>query len=85
MKIMTSKDDDFLYDKLLALLYQIKLVQGGTSLSATLRRHSKVKNYLIAKQVSRLEHIEETYFDVDGLDQTAIESYLYEKEKSLQK
>lgn len=80
MKILTSSDDNFLYDRLLDLLYQIKLVQGGTALSATLRRHNKIKTYLVSKQVDLLNHIEENFFDNEGLDATAIEQYHFKKD-----
>lgn len=60
-------DDDPIYESLLTLLKQIKLVQGGTALSSTLRRHNKLKLYLIEKQIARIKHIEETYFDEEGL------------------
>lgn len=75
MKILTSSEDDFLYEQLLRLLYQIKLVQSGTALSSTLRRHSKIKIYMIEKQIEKIKHIEETYFDDNGLNQLAIKSY----------
>lgn len=76
MKILTSTDDDFLYEKILQLLEQIKLVQGGTALASTIRRHDKIKIYLIEKQIACIEHIEKKYFTDDGLNQLAIESYL---------
>lgn len=79
MKIITSNDDDFLYERLLELLQQMKLVQGGTSLAASLRRHNKIKMYMMEKQIQKIKHIEETYFCKDGLDQTAIEAYLHRK------
>lgn len=76
MKILTSKDDNFLYDRFMILLQQIKLVQGGTALASTLRRHIKIKNYLIDKQSSILNHLEETYFHPDGsLDRDALDEY----------
>lgn len=79
MKILTSPDDDFLYEKLLALLNQIKLTQGATALNSTLRRHSKIKLYMLEKQIRQIQHIEEKYFDKDGLNQLAIEEYLHRK------
>lgn len=79
MTILTSDEDDFLYEKLLELLNQIKLVQGGSSLPATLRRHRQIKLYLIEKQIKKIEHIEKKYFTDDGLDTTAIESYHYKR------
>lgn len=66
MKIKVTSDDDYLYEYLLTLLQQIKLVQGGTALSATLRRHNKLKTYLIEKQIEKIKHIEERYFNKDG-------------------
>lgn len=79
MKILTSSDDDFLYERLLELLEQMKLVQGGTALASSLRRHNKIKLYMMEKQIQKIKHIEETYFCKDGLDQTAIEAYLHKK------
>lgn len=79
MKILTSPDDDFLYEKLLILLNQIKLTQGGTALNSTLRRHNKIKLYLLEKQIQQIKHIEEKYFDKDGLNQLAIEDYIAHK------
>lgn len=79
MKILTSPDDDFLYKKLLELLYQIKLTQGATALNSTLRRHNMIKIYLLEKQINQIKTIEERYFDKDGLNQLAIEEYLHKK------
>ena len=76
MKILTSKDDDFIYDRLLDLLQQVKLVQGGTALSSTLRRHFTIKNYMIQKQQEKLKYVEDTYFTSDGnLDVLAVDDY----------
>ena len=79
MKILTSSEDDFLYDQLLRLLEQIKLVQSGTALSSTLRRHNKIKLYMIKKQIEKIKYIEEKYFDDKGLNQFAIEEYHHKK------
>lgn len=79
MKILTSTEDDFLYEQLLRLLEQIKLVQSGTALSSTLRRHSKIKLYMIEKQIQKINHFEEQYFDDNGLNQLAIQSYNQKK------
>ena len=85
MKIITSDEDNFLYDYLLKLLDQVKLVQGGTALSSTLRRHSKIKNYMIEKQRLKLNNIEEKYFMKNGeLNQFEIENYLARKESTRQ-
>lgn len=83
MKILTSEEDNFIYDWLLDLLKQVKLVQGGTSLASTLRRHQSIKNYMIQKQKEKLDYIEHTFFTSDGnLDLLSIEDYHH---KSLQK
>lgn len=80
MKVLNYKDlsvspeDDFLYKKLMELLQQIKLTQGGTGLDASLRRHQKIKMYAMKKQIDRIKYIEETFFNPDGsIDQEAIE------------
>lgn len=77
MKVLTSKEDDFLYEYVLDFLEQIKLVQGGTALSATLRRHSLLKEYMIQKQRDKIAYIEETYFDMEhnSLNDDAITAY----------
>lgn len=75
MKILTSKSDDFLYSKLLELLQQIKLVQGGTALSSTLRRHTDIKLYMIQKQIDKIQHIEEKYFMNHDLNHEAVEEF----------
>lgn len=66
MKIKVTEQDNYLYEYLLSLLEQIKLVQGGTALSATLRRHTKLKIYLIQKQIEKIKYVEERYFNQDG-------------------
>lgn len=72
MKILNSKEinvykeDDFLYSQLQRLFNEIKITQGGSSLDATLRRHQKLRNYAIAKQISYIKSIEERYFNEDG-------------------
>lgn len=83
MKITTSNEDDFIYNYLLELLDQIKLVQGGSSIPPTLRRHKSIREYLIEKQKVKLGHIEETYFTDGELNGLAIENYHHKK--SLQK
>lgn len=79
MKILTSSDDNFLYNRLLMLCQQVKLVQGGTSLASTLRRHSKIKTYMIQKQVDMLDSIESRFFTDDGLNKDEIENYHLQK------
>lgn len=66
MKIKVTEEDNYLYEYLLALCQEIKLVQGGTALSSTLRRHNKLKIYMIQKQIEKIKHIEERYFNQDG-------------------
>lgn len=75
MKILTSNSDNFLYSRILELLQQIKLVQGGTALSSTLRRHNKIRFYMIEKQRSLLNSIEEKYFTESGLNEDAINEF----------
>lgn len=53
---------DILEYQILQLLQDIKLVQGGSAVGATLRRHPQVKKYLIEKQVDRLKAIEQDNF-----------------------
>lgn len=72
MTILTSNEDNFLYDQLLRLLYQIKIVQGVPAVTATLRRHSSIKQYLIQKQVDKLKFIEDRYFIEGDLDHSTI-------------
>ena len=83
MTILTSPNDDFLYERLIELLQQIKLVNGGTELAYTLRRHKNIRDYCKEKQIKQLKHIEDTYFIKDSLNTLAIDTYL--QNKSLQK
>lgn len=74
--IETGNDDTFLYNWLIDVLKEIKLVQGGTDLAYTLRRHPKLKNYCVAKQKSRLDFLENTFFtDIGSLNTEAISSH----------
>lgn len=61
MKIFLSPDDEELYDFAISLLREIKLTQGGTALSSTLRRHSDLKNFLIDRQKLKIKQFEEKY------------------------
>lgn len=81
MKILTSSEDDFLYARIIALLNEVKIAQGGSAIPPTLRRHKKIKEYLIEKQKARIRYIEDTYFDSDGLNQFAIENYHHNLQK----
>lgn len=58
--------EDLLYKYLITFLYDIKIFQGGTALSSTLRRHPNLKNFLLRKQKERIVYIESTYFNPDG-------------------
>lgn len=82
MKFISSRElnvtsaDDFIYDYLLKLFKQIRLVQSGSSLDATLRRHPRLKNYCIAKQIDMINSVESTYFNEDGsLISEAVSNY----------
>lgn len=82
--ITVSSKDDFLYERIIALLKQVKLVRGGTDLAYTLRNHRKIRDYCREKQSREIRYIEEFYFNSDGsLDEEAIENE-FEK-NSLQK
>lgn len=77
MKVLTSPNDDFLYQRLILLLEQVKLVQGADNLIFTLRRHKKIKNYLVQKQSDRINSIENDFFNDDGtLKSDSIQNYL---------
>lgn len=76
MKIVTSSKDDSLYNYLIELLQQIKLVRGGTDLAYTLRNRKFIRDYLREKQVARLNYVEETFFNPDGsLDSDCLDSF----------
>lgn len=62
----TSDSDNPLYNRIIKLLQEIRLVQGGNGLDATLRRHRKILNYCMAKQFDFLRDIEDSYFYDDG-------------------
>lgn len=66
MKILVSNQDDFLYERIITLLQQVKLVRGGTELAYTLRNHPKIRNYCRSKQQSELKYIDDNYFNSDG-------------------
>ena len=66
MKILVSKDDDLLYEDLMRFLYEIDLLQGHSALNSTLRRHSKLYNFLKDKQKNQIDEIEADYFMPDG-------------------
>lgn len=73
MVYLTNPDDDFIYDRIIKLLYEIKLVQGASFLNSTIRRHKKIRDYLHDKQVEKITNIEDRFFGPDGLDQEEIE------------
>lgn len=85
MKIITSSDDDFLYLKLINLLNQVKLVQSGSAIPATLRRHKAIKDYLISKQKDQLAKIEDKYFEDGNINNLAIEEYHRKRALQVQK
>lgn len=55
-----SENPYILYDKAISLLNEIRLVQGVTALNSTLRRHPRFRNFLIDKQVIKLDNLEES-------------------------
>lgn len=79
-KVSTSSRDDFIYDNILKLLSEIKLVRGGTDLAYTLRNHSKIRNYCKEKQSRLLNDLEDLYFNDDGsLNEFSINDYYVNK------
>ena len=74
-KISTSSADNFLYDRLIDLFNEIKLIQSGSAVPATLRRHKIIKDYLIEKQKHILQYVEDTYFVGGDLNHLAIEAH----------
>lgn len=66
MTILTSNEDDFLYERIIHVLEQVKLVRGGTELAYTLRNHPKIRDYCRAKQKKELDIIDSTFFNADG-------------------
>lgn len=74
--MITGSEDDFLYFKIISILNQIKITQGGTALDYTLKRHPKILNYCKAKQLKQIKYIEDTYFFENGaLDSTIISEW----------
>ena len=43
--------DDYLYDELISLFRDVKLIQGNLALNSSLKRHKILTSYLIAKQL----------------------------------
>ena len=85
MKVLTSNKDDFLYERIIRLLEQVKLVRGGTDLAYTLRNHKKIRDYCREKQSMEINRIETDYFNPDGsLDNDVIDSE-FEKQSSQKK
>ena len=73
-KLNCTSKDDFLYQRIIKLLEEVKLVRGGTDLAYTLRNHKKIRDYCREKQSIQIQQIELDYFNPDGsLDEEAIE------------
>lgn len=66
MKVITSPADDFLYERIILILEQVKLVRGGTELAYTLRNHKFIRDYCKEKQTAELNYIDDHYFNSDG-------------------
>lgn len=80
----TSPSDDFVYQKFIHILQNIRLVQGGSALDATLHRHPRVLNYCKAKQLAQLNEVESSYFYDDGtLNSSALDEFRQNKIDSL--
>lgn len=56
---------DNIYFYLVDLLKDIKLTQGPTAVTSTLRRHSNVKKFLLQYQVHRLADLEAKLIDIE--------------------
>ena len=83
-KIETNNHDDFLYYALIDLLKQIKLTRGANEVGFTLRNHPFLRDYLVSKQISKINFLEQTYFDESGLLLFNVIEDRYLKLKSLQ-
>lgn len=66
INLNSNSGENILYDRIIVLLQQVKLVQGGTALASTIRRHKKIRDFLMKKQKQRIEYIEDIYFLPDG-------------------
>lgn len=66
MRILVTQGDDVLYYDLISFLSEVKVAQGGQSLSATLVRHPKIRKYLKEKQRAILDSYESKFFNPDG-------------------
>ena len=66
MKVITSPADDFLYERIILILEQVKLVRGGTELAYTLRNHKFIRDYCKekAKDNSNPENITNFLHDI---------------------
>ena len=53
-----SYEDAVLYDDLITLLNEVKLVHGGQALNSTLLRHKKVYNFLVKYQKNAMIDLE---------------------------
>ena len=55
---MTSNKDEALFNYLIDLLWDIKLVGGPDFLKATLNRHDSIRKFLINYLKDKLEYLE---------------------------
>lgn len=65
MDIVVSSVHDDIYNSLIKLLGELKLVLGPEGLSATIRRHKLVRDFLVTYQQDALNSIESTIADLD--------------------
>lgn len=56
-----------MYDRIIDLLYEIKLVRGATFLNATLRRHKKISAFLTKMQIQYIEDLDSCIDDKGSL------------------
>ena len=59
--------ESLVYDSVISLLEEVRLVQGNTALNSTLRRHPKIRDFLIEKQRRALNRLELKLTDESSL------------------
>ena len=63
MTSVTSLSDG-VYDKLIRLLQEVKLVHGPLAVSSTLKNHPKIKEFLLKKQKGYMMELEGNCLDL---------------------
>lgn len=57
--LVNDLDDDSFYLSLISFLNDVKLTLGGDGLNSTLRRHPRLKSYLVEHQKKQLKSFED--------------------------